>query len=273
MLFGFSTFFFPDKPLIPLIHDIANHGVTAVELVYEAPHFDQFNEDLITHVKALRGKGMHFSLHCPFIEVNLSGYFEEVRSFSRLLTKKAIEFAAKAGCDPVVIHPGYAFLKNKVEGIENMARFYMIETLAALAADAKARGIRLGLENLQMPFFLLHDLKDFAPLKRSVPDLGLVFDVGHAYIMKRHDQAPDPEGAVLDDLLAIGVDNVIHVHLSNNSGAGDEHGFVKGKIDLKRVLRWLHNQGYQGRVIIESTEMAELGIDRVLKKIKEIDPT
>lgn len=251
---------------------MAGYGVTAVELVYDIPHFDQFNDDLIAHIKRLRNDGIRFSLHSPFLEVNLSGYFQEVRSFSRHLTEKAIDFAASAGCNPVVIHPGYTFLVDKVDKIEHEARSSMIEALASLAAFATSRGIRLGLENLQMRYFLLHDLRDFPTFRSAIPELGLVLDLGHIYIMKRRGKCADPEGAILEDIDAIGIDNVIHVHLSNNTGVGDEHGFIKGDIDLKRVVRWLRDKGYDGRFIIESTEMERLGIPAVLEKIKEIDP-
>lgn len=272
MRFGLSTFFFPRRPLIQLIDEMVCHGLTAVELIYDIPHFDQFDDDLITHLGELEKDGIYFSLHCPFLEVNLAAYFEEVRSFSLRLTEKAIDFAGRAGCNPVTIHPGYTFLMNKVESIENGARLSMIEALTHLASFAKSRGITLGLENLQMPFFLLHDLKDFVTFKRAVPELGLVFDLGHAYIMKRRGQAADPEGAILKDLEAIGIDNIIHVHISNNNGNSDDHGFTKGDIDLKRVIQWLHDYGYRGRVIVESTEMERFGIAAVLEKVKEIEP-
>jgi sugar phosphate isomerase/epimerase len=272
MLFGFSTFFFPRKPLVHLVDEIVGHGVKAIELVYDLPHFNQFDDNLVTHLRRLSGDGIRFSLHSPFLEVNLSGYFEEVRSFSRHLTQKAIDFAARAGCDPVVLHPGYTFLMNKVDSFEQKARVHMIEALTSMAAFAKSRGVTLGLENLQMPFFLLHDLKDFIPFKNSIPELGLVFDLGHAYIMKRHAKAADPEGAILEDIEAIGIDNLIHVHLSNNAGVADEHGFIKGDIDIKRVVHWLQDRGYDGRLIIESTEMERLGIPAVIKRIREIEP-
>jgi sugar phosphate isomerase/epimerase len=270
--FGFSTFFFPQKPLVSLIDELVAYGLTAIELVYDVPHFDQFDDNLIAHLKRLSDRDVRFSLHCPFLEVNLSGYFEEVRSFSRQLTEKAVDFAARAGCNPVVIHPGYTFLMNKVHGIEHVARSYMIDALAPLAAFATRHGITLGLENLQMPYFLVHDLKDFLFFKSAVPQLGLVFDLGHAYIMKRRLGSADPEGAVLQDIEDIGVDNVIHVHLSNNTGLTDEHGFINGDIDIKRVVRWLHERGYQGRLIIESTEVESLGIPAVLARIREIEP-
>lgn len=272
VLFGFSTFFFPRKPLIHLVDEIVGHGVEAVELVYDIPHFDQFDDNLIAHLRRLSGDGVRFSLHCPFLEVNLSGYFEEVRSFSRRLTQKAIDFAVSTGCDPVVVHPGYTFLMNKVDRIEQEARSHMIEALAPMAAFAKSRGITLGLENLQMPFFLLHDLRDFIQIKNSVPDLGLVFDLGHAYIMKRQVKAADPEGAIMEDIETVGMDNLIHVHLSNNRGVADEHGFIRGDIDMKRVIHWLRYRGYQGRVIVESTEMERLGIPAVIKKMRELEP-
>jgi sugar phosphate isomerase/epimerase len=270
--FGFSTFFFPRKPLIQLIEELADHGLTAIELVYDIPHFDQFNDELIAHIKALARDGIYFSLHCPFLEVNLSGHFEEVRTFSRRLTRNAIDFASRAGCNPVVIHPGYTFLMDKVDSAEQTARSYLIEALAPMAVLAKARGITLGLENLQMPFFLLHNVKDFVTFKTAIPELGLVFDLGHAYIMKRREPATDPEGAILDDLRATGIENIIHVHVSNNRGTSDEHGFIKGDMDLKRVMQWLHDQGYRGRAILESTEMERLGIPAVLARIREIEP-
>lgn len=273
MRFGFSTFFFPRQPLVRLVDDFIGHGLTAVELVYDVPHIDQFDDGLARHLREQSKRGVYFSLHTPFLEVNLSGYFEEVRSFSKRLTMEAIEFAGRAGCNPVVIHPGYSFMTNKVDGIEQKARDSMIEALGPLVDFAGSRGITLGLENLQMPFFLLHDLKDFLLFKRHIPELGLVLDVGHAYIMKRRDHETDPEGAIMADLRTVGVEDVIHMHVSNNRGVSDEHGFINGDIDLKRFLHWLHEEGYRGRAIIESAEMENLGIPAVLRRIREIDPS
>jgi sugar phosphate isomerase/epimerase len=269
--FGFSTFFFPRKPLIDIIDELVDYGLTAVELIYDVPHFDQFDDKLIEHLKALRDRDIRFSLHCPFLEVNLSGYFEEVRSFSRHLTQKAIDFAARARCNPVVIHPGYTFLANKIPKIEEAARSSMVEALIPMAAFAKSHGISLGLENLQMPAFLLHELTDFPSYKKAIPDLGLVLDLGHAYILKRRTGSADPLGDIFKDLDMIGMDSLIHVHLSNNRGVTDEHGFIKGDIDMKRFVRQLHERGYKGRLIIESIEMERLGIPAVLQRIREIE--
>ena len=83
----------------------------------------------------------------------------------------------------------------------------------------------------------------------------------------------DPEGAILSDLDSIGADRLAHVHLHNNGGSRDDHGLVRGRMDLKRIIAGLDAMGYKEKVIIESYDMEQLGTAAVVEKLGLLRPS
>jgi sugar phosphate isomerase/epimerase len=272
MNFGFSTLFFVKKHILDILDDIVSSGIRVIELSYEIPHALDMDNVFLSKVHMLKEKGVEFAMHAPFFEINLGSFFNDIREISREKIRLSLDLAHRIGCDPVVVHPGYTFLMDKLKGIEDKTREAFIEDLKNLAIYAKERNLRIALENVHMPFFFFYELRDFKELYEIIPDIGIALDIGHAYITKCSKGEKDPEGAIIEDLRVTGIENVFHVHIHNNTGKRDDHHFMNGNMDMKRILRSLKEAGYGGKVIIESSDMEEYGITPVLKKLKDITP-
>ncbi len=270
MQFGFSTYFCMRKPIGQIVKELVKRGVRTVELSYELPHVLSMDETFIAQVKELRGNGVAFSMHGPFFEINLGSYIDEVRKVSKERNKNAVVMAAKIGCDPLVVHPGYSFMTNRVRQLEEQLRLSFIEDLREIIAFAHHQGVRIALENVHMPYFFFCDLKEFPELQRLAPGIGMALDLGHAYLAKRANGSEDPEGEILTDIHTIGIENILHVHLHNNAGEKDEHLFLEGDIDMNRLISGLKDLGYDRKVIVESFEIEERGIEPVLERLKAI---
>jgi len=270
MKFGFSTFFFTRKPIREVIDEMISHNMRTIELSLEVPHMEGMNEDFVARMAALREDGIDLSIHAPFLEVNSGSNHKEIRRFSRKRTRMAVDMAHEIGCNPVVLHPGYTFWMDKIKEETERARAYFMRDLKDTVSYARKRNVKIALEQVPMPFFFFYDLPQFLDLLQAVPGLGMTLDIGHAYLTKRIKGIDDPEGAIIENLKEIGVEHVSHVHLHNNKGKRDDHLVLDGTIDIRRIMRFLDEEGYSGMVIVESHEMERLGIPVVLEKLKEL---
>ena len=270
MQFGFSTYFCMHKPIGQIVGELAQKGVRTIELSYELPHVLAMDEPFIAQANGLREDGVTFSMHGPFFEINLGSYIEEIRAISKERHKKAIVLAAKIGCDPLVVHPGYSFLTKRVKTIEDRLRIKFIEDLREITGYARQQGVRIALENVHMPYFFFYDPGEFPELQQSAPGIGMTLDLGHAYITKRTNGSKDPEGEILADVRTIGIKNIFHVHLHNNTGEKDDHQFLEGDMDMKRLVGGLKDLGYDGKIIVESFEIEQCGIEPLLERLKSI---
>lgn len=270
MQFGFSTYFCMHKSIGQIVDELVYKGVRTIELSYELPHVLTMDESFIVKANGLREKGVSFSMHGPFFEINLGSYIDEIRVVTKERHKKAVVLAARIGCDPLVVHPGYSFLTKRVKKIEDRLRIKFIEDLQEITAYAHQQGVRIALENVHMPYFFFYDLREFPELQQSVPGIGMTLDLGHAYIAKRTNGSKDPEGEILDDVCTIGIEKVFHVHLHNNKGDRDDHMFLEGAMDMKRLIDGLKALGYDRKVVVESFEMEERGIESVLERLNAI---
>jgi sugar phosphate isomerase/epimerase len=176
------------------------------------------------------------------------------------------------GADPVVIHPGYTFWMGKINDVVERSWTYFVHHMKELLLHAKKKNVTISLESVPMHFFFFYDLPEFKKLQEVLPGLRMTLDIGHAYVTKIAKRVNDPEGAIIEDLRDLGVHNVSHVHLHNNRGERDEHLFPDGNIDIKRILDFLNDEGYAGKVIIESYEMENKGIPSALEKLKKLFP-
>jgi sugar phosphate isomerase/epimerase len=268
--FGFSTYFFVKKETHRVIDDILSSGLRTIEVSCEIPHVRNMDSVFKSRVNSLRSIGIEFSMHAPFLEINLGSYFQDNRARSMGKLRSALDMAHEIGCDPIVVHPGYTSLAGRLKDVEDITRGYFIEDLTELSGYAKDRGLRIALENVHMPIFFFCDLGEFNKLHQEIPGIGLTLDLGHAYITKRSRGEEDPEGAIIRDIEHVGIEKLFHVHVHNNWGTRDDHLILNGDMDLKRILRALDGLEYRGKVIIESYDMEGTGMPEVLEKLKEI---
>ncbi len=271
MHFGVSTYFLTNDGLDGVIDSILAAGIGVVELSYEPPHLFSLDGALTDRVRRLAGDGVGFSMHGPFLEMNLGSYVDEIRRVSRERMLAALRLSARLGADPVVVHPGYSFFR-KLKDYDRELKARFIEDLCTVQEEARSLGVRVALENIFMSYFYFQELDEFAAINEAVPGIGVTLDIGHAYISKCMAKHPDPEGAIIDDVHRMGLKNLFHVHLHNNSGSRDDHDFVEGSIDMARVLKGLSDLGYDGKVVIETLDIERLGFPAVLQKLKEIAP-
>ena len=273
MNFGFSTFFFTQKPVLEAIDEIVAHGIRTIELSLEMPDVPDIKDEMMGRLVKLSKEGVDFSIHAPFFEMNLGSYQPEIRKFSRKKAKMTIDIAYALGANPVVMHPGYTFWMDKIKGVAEKSWEYFITDMKWLLSYAKKRKIIIALESIPMHFFFFYDLPEIKRLQAILPGLGMTLDLGHAYVTKVAKKVKDPESAIFEDLKCLGIHNVNHVHLHNNKGKKDDHLFPDGNIDIGGFLRFLSNEGYNGKIIIESHEMERNGIPSVLEKIRLLDPS
>jgi sugar phosphate isomerase/epimerase len=267
MKFGFSTHYFTKKGPLAMMEEAISHGVRVFELSREIPHVLGMDGKFLAEVEALRGQGIEFSMHAPFFEINLGSFFEEIRSISMKKIKESLRVAGRIGASPVVVHPGYTFLVNKVKAVEDRTRENFLEDLAEVSAFAALQGVRIGLENVHMPYFFFYGLQDFGKILERVPGVGMTLDVGHAYVNQCAEGARDPEGAILSGIERIGIDHLVHVHLHGNAGLKDDHAFLETHADLGRIVSGLGALGYREKVIVESYDMERHGMEPVLRKL------
>ncbi len=269
MLFGFSTYFLTDDSLDGVIDAILASGFKAVELSYEPPHLFEMDDRFVGKVRQLRGEGVKFSMHGPFLEINPGSYLDGIRQLSKDRILDALRLSAEIGADPVVVHPGYSFFR-KLKEFDERLRARFLEDLAVIAKEAEKLGVKVALENIFMSYFYFQELTEFAAINEAVPGIGVTLDIGHAYISKCMAKHPHPEDAIIEDVRRMGIENLFHVHLHNNEGIRDDHDFVRGSIDMGKILQGLKELGYEGKVVIETLDAERLGFAPVMDKLQKI---
>lgn len=270
MHFGFSTYFLTNEKLDGVIDAILASGLRTVELSYEPPHLFSMDERFAGEVLRLGREGVKFSMHGPFIEINLGSYLDEIRDLSIRRVMDALRLAARLGADPLVVHPGYSFFR-KLKEFDARLRSRFLEDLGTIGKEAGRLGVRVALENVYMSYFYFQELDGFDAIREAVPGIGVTLDVGHAFISKRTAKHPAPEEAIIDDVRRMGIEHLFHVHLHNNDGTRDDHDLINGSIDMGKVLRGLGELGYDGKVIIETLDAERFGFGPVMEKLREIE--
>jgi len=229
---------FPGRSLAKEIHRIAEEGFDFVDLTLEPPA--AWLPDGKEAARLMGDLGLtavgHTAWHLP-----LASPFPELRRVARDLYARALDVFADAGVTLVNVHPDQRVPLHSADRI----RSANADAIAALAEDAAQRGIRIMVENIDRHFSRPQDL---APILDAVPDAGFHLDIAHANLNLAADE-PNRTGAFLD---AFG-DRLVHVHVSDNRGGGDDLHLPlgAGAIDWKNAIRLLKRAGYDGTVTLE----------------------
>ena len=231
MKIGASTLAGIENDLENVLEFIEDLGIEYAEIVHQYPH-DKID------IGALENFNLKYSVHAPFMDVNIAALQEKSRLNSISQIKESIDFANEINAEAVVVHPGLAtFLANKyfLDRVYEFAN----ESIKEIGDYGRDLGVLTTIEN--MPGFdgmLYQNMNDLNDLLVSL-DMSMTLDIGHA-----NHVGYSPDGMIFD--------SIKHIHMHDNFGDDDTHlSFGEGSIDLKGIVNRLEEKNYDGIYIIE----------------------
>ena len=231
MKIGASTLAGIENDLENVLEFIEDLGIEYAEIVHQYPH-DKID------ISTLENFNLKYSVHAPFMDVNIAALQEKSRLNSISQIKESIDFANEINAEAVVVHPGLAtFLANKyfLDRVYEFAN----ESIKEIGEYGRDLGVLTTIEN--MPSFdgmLYQNMNDLNDLLVSL-DMSMTLDIGHA-----NHVGYSPDGMIFD--------SIKHIHMHDNFGDDDAHlSFGEGSIDLKGIVNRLEEKNYDGIYIIE----------------------
>ncbi len=218
--------------------------VGLVEIKMDEPHLLSALSKT-KHKKAIRdiveSFNFKYSVHAPYIDINLASMNSALRKASEKTILKSIEFATDIGAKLVVSHVG-RLSRDYPEEMVTQSLKNVIRCLRNLANASKNHGIIFTIEN---------DHKSDDQILAGNPEQlmfliektgsKITLDVGHANTLARIE-------TFLDTL----AEHTVNVHLHDNNGEQDAHlSLGKGKINFSAVLESLGKTEYKGPLVVE----------------------
>ena len=231
MKIGASTLAGIDNTLENTLEFIEGLGLDYAELVHQFP---TENPD----IEILESYNLKYSIHSPFMDVNIAALQDKSRLNSIKQIKESIDLANEIDAEAVVVHPGLApFLANKYF-LDKVYEFSN-ESIKELGRYGEDLGVLTTIEN--MPTFeamIYYNLENLHETLASY-DMHMTLDIGHA----NHAGYPAEE---------MYFDSIKHIHAHDNFGDDDAHlALGEGSIDLKCIINTLEKNNYDGIYIIE----------------------
>ena len=186
---------------------------------------------------------IEFTIHAPFNDLNIASLNPKLRQIALNYLKETITLSAELGINLVTLHPGH----QSPSGVYalNQVLSANIKSIHELDQFASELNIKLALENMPIKHWTFGNTAEEILEMINDTQLGICFDVGHAYIQNEVEQ-------FLKHL-----DLIYNVHLHDNSGRRDEHLVLgEGNIDFPNILDKLNNN-YSANLIIESNNLEE----------------
>lgn len=237
MIIGASTSCFYPMLTENALDSVIDLGFKAAEIFFNSSSEleDSFTTEMKKHADAAGTRIVSVHPFSSFIE-NTCIFGEYQRRYDDFvdLYKKQCHAAAMLGADIVVIHGAYAVQKRDIPEELYFDRF------AKLIEFGKAEGVRVCQENVVR--FRSQSL-DFLKRMRGVfgDDFNMVFDVKQA-IRSGYDPFE-----VAEEMK----NEIVHLHLSDNTNDNDCLPPGKGNFDFKRLFDIMNSANYQGNAVIE----------------------
>ena len=231
MKIGASTLAGIEFELEKTLDFIENLGIEYAELVHQYPA--EFIDSEI-----LESYSLKYSIHAPFMDVNIASPQEQSRLNSIAQIKSSIDLANEINAEAVVVHPGLiSFLANKY--FKKEVYEFANESIKEIGDYAKDLGVMATIEN--MPNFESMIYQNIVDLNQLLVEneMHMTLDIGHA----------NHVGYAPDEMI---FDSIKHVHVHDNLGDDDSHlPLGEGSIDLKYIIDTLESKNYDGIYILE----------------------
>ena len=231
MKIGASTLAGIENDLEETLEFIENLGLDYAELVHQFPC-----ENIDAEV--LENYNLKYSIHAPFIDVNIASVQDKSRINSVDQIKSSIDLANKIDAECVVVHPGLtSFLPNKY--FKNEVTNFANESMIELGRYAEDLGVLATFENMPSFNTMIYDNMEELNEFLVSNDLFMTLDIGHAM----------HSGYGADEMY---FDCIKHIHIHDNFGDDDAHLTLgEGTIDLNTIVNTLEKNNYDGIYIIE----------------------
>ena len=231
MKIGASTLAGIEFELEKTLDFIENLGIEYAELVHQYPA--EFIDSEI-----LESYSLKYSIHAPFMDVNIASPQDQSRLNSIAQIKSSIDLANEINAEAVVVHPGLiSFLANKY--FKKEVYEFANQSIKEIGDYAKNLGVMATIEN--MPNFEPMIYQNIADLNQLLVEneMHMTLDIGHA----------NHVGYAPEDMI---FDSIKHVHVHDNLGDDDSHlPLGEGSIDLKYIINTLESKNYDGIYILE----------------------
>ncbi len=229
----------PRNSLLDEIKWIATHGFDYIDVTLEAPAAALESTDWPAVRAAIADHGLDVVCHAaPYYPIDNPSPLVRQAALDEL--RRTIDAAAVLGATLCTTHfLGWPAYLHEAEGYEYYRQMYTI-----LLRHGAERNVAVALENSPNN---RHQLKYFREIFHRLPELKLLYDIGHGNISSA-------KSMTRDYLFAL-ADRIAHVHISDNAGQADDHlpiGAPKqGGIDLAYVLRTLRSFRYDAGITVE----------------------
>jgi sugar phosphate isomerase/epimerase len=223
----------------PQAFDLAARLGLFLEIPYDLHEMDPRLPPARQLLEMGRAAGVGFSVHLPFVDLNLASLIPEVGKLSLERVRRSLDFAQTLGAYCGVLHTGKVAVRQPL-ALE-IARRYLDGALQALTPLP----IPVALENLALsPSDLLQGTDELADVLEAHPEYGFCLDVGHALVEGQEGQAEAYHRRFNDRL--------IHWHLHDNLGDRDSHLPVgRGRVNWGWVKEKLRD--FKGTIALEVT--------------------
>lgn len=235
---------FPIMSVLEEIDAFAGLGFDYLELAMDPPmaHFSQLRQDKGRIRTRLADAGMGLVCHLPTF-VHTADLTARIRKASVAEMVDALDTAGDLGAEKVVFHPG--LIRGMGSHVLPTAKALAMESIAAVVDAGTALGLKLCIENMFPAYGAFFEPDEYVPIFEQFPQLGLTLDTGHANIRS-------PGGRRLLMFMSRFGERIAHVHVSDNSGKGDEHLPVgDGTVDFAAVSRGLRAVAYDETATFE----------------------
>lgn len=251
---GLSTLFCLGKPFSNLCQQLRKVEVKHVELVDDGRH-GLNNKRVKTLEEISKLKGLTYTLHAPFANINIAALDYEMRDFFFKRLEKSMIFASRLECRLMVFHPG---LQTGISSFyPNLDWKLNVKSIKKLLAMSRKHHIEISVENMPEPFgFLTKNVKDFSQFFDELgEEISLVLDIGHSNISNQTHMFIEAFG-----------EKLVHVHAHDNDGKHDLHlGVGRGTVDWQQFADDLRKANFKGTVIVESYQNLAESISKLQK--------
>jgi sugar phosphate isomerase/epimerase len=230
----------PGRDPIEEIRWYGEHDFDFVDFTLEPPCADPDEIDPGAIRTALQEYNLDVIAHCAWF-IPISSPFAGIRQAALEELRRSLRAARAIGATLMTTHYYGVphIIKNK------MAIDWHVEVLAPLCQEAAEIGITIAIENI--PNQSNHQVKHIGSILRAIPSLRFHLDSAHAKLEGNYNH--------FDSYLSKLGSKMVHVHLSENDGSGDQHlplgGSARNRTDWPKLIRKLKQSGYDGTISLE----------------------